>query len=93
MNKRSSHKRRSRRVNYWSKRVTKTSSALKLKSGLFKSRRPKYIAQQLKNAAPSYKSAMSMLNFYINRAGKNLDPETRAILNRAKIELKIKYKV
>jgi hypothetical protein len=80
------------RPRYWSARVTRTSDALDLEPGVFTGRTPGQIAQSLKRSAEAsqrrkgsaYQSAMSMLNFYINRAGKNL-PKTRlAVLNRAK---------
>jgi len=71
-------------VRKWSKKVTQTSNALDLEPDVFNFKDPKKIAQSLKKSADQsnrrkgtpYKSAMSMLNFYINRAGKNL-PEER----------------
>ena len=83
--------------NNWSGDVTKHSVALDLKDGVFTWGDPKRIAKSLKNSAEvstrkkartSYQSAMSMLNFYINRAGKNLPVERKVILEKAKIELK-----
>jgi len=83
---------------YWSAKVTKTSIALDLEEGVFTWDDPKKIAQSLKHSAEvstrkkaktPYQSAMSMLNFYINRAGKNLPPDRRKILERAKVELRI----
>jgi hypothetical protein len=81
----------------WSVKVTKTSIALDLEEGVFTWDDPVKIALSLKNSAeislrkkastPFY-SAMSMLNFYINRAGKNLPPKRKKILQRAKIELR-----
>lgn len=83
----------------WSKDVQETSAAQYLPEGLFK-KSPKDIAEGLKKAVkeryekqdldPSdeYKSAMSMLDFYINRAGKNLSDEDRKRLEKAKSELK-----
>src|SRR5436309_316503 len=77
---------------YWSGAVTRNSNALDLEPAVFKRRTPKEIAQSLKRSAEAstrrkgtpYQSAMSMLTFYINRAGKNL-PKTRLdVLNRAK---------
>ncbi|MEK6819365.1 MAG: DUF3175 domain-containing protein, partial [Nanoarchaeota archaeon] len=79
-----------------SKYVTRHSFALDLEEGVFTWNSPKRIAKSLKKSAEDslrrkgipYQSAMSMLNFYINRAGKNLKPERRNILEQAKIELK-----
>jgi hypothetical protein len=81
----------------WSEKVTKTSIALDLEEGVFTWDDPKKIALSLKESAENsirrkaktpYQSAMSMLNFYINRAGKRLPLERRKILEEAKIELK-----
>ncbi|MGB9763391.1 MAG: DUF3175 domain-containing protein [Minisyncoccia bacterium] len=80
----------------WSKDVTEHSFALELEEGVFTWNDPQKIARSLKKSAETslnrkgtpYQSAMSMLNFYINRAGKNLKPERRKILEQAKIELK-----
>ena len=85
-----------RRKKNWSKYVTRHSFALDLEEGVFTWDSPKRIAKSLKESAENsirrkgtpYQSAMSMLNFYINRAGKNLKPERRNILEQAKIELK-----
>jgi hypothetical protein len=80
----------------WSAKVTKHSDALDLERDVFKGKDPRKIALSLKRSAQRstrrkgtpYQSAMSMLNFYINRAGKNL-PETRKrTLERAKDELR-----
>ncbi|OGI68960.1 hypothetical protein A3A09_01925 [Candidatus Nomurabacteria bacterium RIFCSPLOWO2_01_FULL_42_20] len=81
---------------YWSGRVTKESNALDLEKGVFTWNDPRKIALSLKQSAEEssrrkanpYQSAMSMLNFYINRAGKNLLAERKRILEEAKIELK-----
>jgi len=81
---------------YWSGRVTKESNALDLEQGVFTFKSPRKIAFSLKRSAEeslrrksqSFQSAMSMLNFYINRAGKNLTLSRRKILNQAKIELR-----
>ena len=86
-------------VKRWSSGVTEKSSALHLEKGVFAKDNPKEIAKSLKKSADSsrqrksssYQSAMSMLNFYINRAGKNLSGERKEILNRAKSELKDIY--
>lgn len=80
----------------WSGEVTKQSIALDLEGGVFTWNDPKKIAQSLKKSAENstrrkaapFQSAMSMLNFYINRAGKNLKPERRKILKEAKGELR-----
>ena len=80
----------------WSQKVTETSYALDLERGIFDADDPKRIAASLKRSAEesarrkgtAYQSAMSMLNFYINRAGKNLSARRRAVLERAKVELR-----
>ncbi|MBU1046100.1 DUF3175 domain-containing protein [Patescibacteria group bacterium] len=81
---------------YWSERVTKQSNALDLEKGVFILEDPKKIALSLKMSAEmsdrrkagAFQSAMSMLNFYINRAGKNLAAERKEILEQAKGELR-----
>lgn len=81
---------------YWSDDVTKHSVALDLEEGVFTWADPKKIAASLKRSAENslrrkaepFQSAMSMLNFYINRAGKNLKPERKRILDQAKVELR-----
>jgi hypothetical protein len=81
---------------YWSSYVTKHSFALDLEKGIFSQKNPKRIAQSLKKSAEMspnrkgtpFQSAMSMLNFYINRAGKNLPAGQERILEKAKIELR-----
>jgi hypothetical protein len=83
----------------WSARVTRESDALDLKGGVFKLRDPKRIAASLKRSAERshrrksnpYRSALSMLTFYINRAGKNLPASRRKTLQRAKIELRKQF--
>ncbi len=83
----------------WSQRVTRESDALDLKRGVFTQRDPKRIAASLKHSAErssrrkagAYRSALSMLTFYINRAGKTLSQAQRARLNRAKVELKRQF--
>lgn len=80
----------------WSNKVTQESRALILEEGVFTWKNPKKIAASLKKSADdskhkkgtSFQSAMSMLNFYINRAGKNLDPKQKIVLEKAKIELR-----
>ncbi len=87
------HSRQSRK---WSAHVTKTSDALDLKKGVFTSQSPDKIARSLERSAEksdrkkagSYQSAMSMLNFYINRAGKNLSASKKKVLTKAKDKLK-----
>ena len=84
----------------WSGKVTKESNALDLEPGIFTWKDPKEIALSLKQSAERstrrkttpFRSAMSMLNFYINRAGKNLPPEQKEILKQAKEELRQLYK-
>lgn len=83
----------------WSQKVTQKSNALDLEEGVFTWSDPKKIAQSLRDSAEAstrrkaapYRSAMSMLVFYINRAGKNLDAEQRAVLEQAKHELRLLY--
>jgi len=85
-----------RPVKKWSKHVTQTSDALDLKHDVFKQDSPKAIARSLKRSAEQshrrksdpYRSAMSMLVFYINRAGKNLPATRRKKLEVAKGELR-----
>jgi uncharacterized protein DUF3175 len=80
----------------WSQRVTRTSNALDLEAKVFELRNPAAVAASLKRSAlrsrrrkaPAYQSAMSMLNFYINRAGKGLSPSQKRVLERAKRELR-----
>ncbi len=80
----------------WSQRVTKESDALDLRPGVFKLTSAKKIAASLKRSAErssrrktgAYRSALSMLTFYINRAGKTLPKTQRTRLERAKVELK-----
>jgi uncharacterized protein DUF3175 len=80
----------------WSKRVTQTSNAMDLEGGIFKQSSARSIALSLKRSAERsrrrksapFRSAMSMLNLYINRAGANLSPARRRVLERAKVELR-----
>ena len=84
----------------WSHDVTRRSNALDLEPGVFTWTDPHRIALSLQRSAEKsarrkaapYRSAMSMLTFYINRAGKNLPPEQRAVLEQAKTELRRLYK-
>ena len=83
----------------WSQRVTKESNALDLEEGVFALDDPREIARSLKRSAersrrrkaPPFRSAMSMLVFYINRAGGGLSKSRRAKLERAKDELRALY--
>jgi uncharacterized protein DUF3175 len=80
----------------WSAGVTQHSDALDLQAGVFRLKEPKSIARSLKRSAEHstrrkatpYRSALSMLVFYINRAGKNLPTARRKALERAKVELR-----
>ncbi len=80
---------------YWSARVTQTSNAMDLEAGVF-TMSPKEIAKSLKRSVMAsdrtkgtkFQSAMSMLNFYINRAGKNLKAADKMRLEKAKVELR-----
>jgi len=83
----------------WSAKVTRESHALMLEEGVFTWKDPRRIARSLQKSAEEstqrkaspFQSAMSMLNFYINRAGKNLDPAQRQVLEQAKQELRRLY--
>lgn len=83
----------------WSQRVTLESNALDLEAGVFSKTSPKDIARSLQKSAErsrrrktdAFRSAMSMLVFYINRAGKNLSASRLKTLNRAKDELRVLY--
>jgi hypothetical protein len=84
---------------YWSGRVTRESDALDLEGGVFTWKDPRRIAASLKRSAEEshrrkadpYRSALSMLVFYINRAGKNLPATRRRTLERAKTELRRQF--
>jgi Protein of unknown function (DUF3175) len=84
----------------WSARVTRESTALELEPGVFSLDDPRAIARSLKRSAerstrrkaPPLRSAMSMLVFYINRAGKNLSKRRRAKLEAAKLELRALFR-
>jgi hypothetical protein len=83
----------------WAQDVTEHSDALDLEDGVFTWKDPKRIARSLRDSAEAsgrrksspYRSAMSMLTFYVNRAGKDLDAEQREVLERAKDELRALY--
>jgi len=84
----------------WSKRVMETSNALDLEESVFKKESPREIAKSLKRSAEGskrrksepFRSAMSMLTFYLNRAGKNLPQERKETLEKAKDELRDLYR-
>ncbi|HLJ19466.1 MAG TPA: DUF3175 domain-containing protein [Stellaceae bacterium] len=99
--RRSKPTQRSKRVKrkpgrHWSGAVTRNSDALDLESSVFSRRSPRQVALSLQRSAERsrrrkgtpYQSAMSMLNFYINRAGKNLPASKKRVLARAKDELR-----
>jgi len=83
----------------WSQHVTETSNALALEPGVFRLKDPREVAMSLRRSAesstnrkaPPFLSAMSMLVFYVNRAGKSLGPADREVLERAKDELRALY--
>jgi len=93
------NQRRGKAAHYWSGRVTRESHALELEPGVFSGKDPKRIAASLKRSAEQsrwrkaepYRSALSMLVFYINRAGRNLPAGRRRILEQAKIELRKQF--
>jgi hypothetical protein len=80
----------------WSASVMARSDAMDLETGVFKSRSARQVALSLKRSVESshrrkstpFRSAMSMLNFEINRGGKNLSAERLRVLNAAKVELR-----
>jgi hypothetical protein len=84
------------RARRWSQKVTRTSDALDLEPNVFTFDDPAAIARSLKRSAERstrrksdpYRSAMSMLTFYVNRAGKNLPARRRRVLFEAKDELR-----
>jgi hypothetical protein len=92
-------KTRKRQGRRWSRRVTEDSDALTLEKGVFTKPSARAIARSLKRSADrsrrrksnAYRSAMSMLTFYINRAGKDLPASRRDRLERAKDELRALY--
>lgn len=89
-----------KRIKNWSDYVTRHSFALDLEEGVFTFKNPRQVALSLKQSAEMsmrrkgtlFQSAMSMLNFYINRAGKNLNPKQKKILEQAKTELRLLFK-
>lgn len=88
-----------RKVSRWSQRVTEESNALDLEPGVFTLDEPKEIAASLRRSAlrsrrrksSPFRSALSMLTFYINRAGRNLPAARRRTLERAKDELRLLF--
>lgn len=92
----SSHTKRGKK---WSGKVTRESHALALDEGVFTWEDPGCIARSLKHSAETsterksdpYRSAMSMLTFFLNRAGKNLPDERKKVLNEAKDELRKQF--
>ena len=84
---------------YWSHHVMETSNALDLEPGVFTLRTPRRVALSLKRSAERshrrksdpYRSALSMLTFHINRAGKNLPAARKAVLEKAKDELRAAF--
>jgi hypothetical protein len=90
---------RGKAASRWSGRVTRESDALDLEEGVFTWKDPRRIARSLKRSAERsrrrkagpFRSAMSMLTFYINRAGSQLTAERRQILEQAKAELRRLY--
>jgi hypothetical protein len=87
------------KTNRWSQQVTETSDALDLEAGVFTLDDPREIALSLKRSADRserrktdpFRSAMSMLTFYINRAGRSLPRGQLAVLEQAKDELRALY--
>ncbi|HEX4159056.1 MAG TPA: DUF3175 domain-containing protein [Rhizomicrobium sp.] len=83
----------------WSARVTRESDALDLKGGVFTLKDPRKIAASLKRSAEHstrrkaepYRSALSMLTFYINRGGKNLPASRKRVLEQTKVELRRQF--
>lgn len=90
---------RQRNGDRWSARLTTHSNALDLEPGVFTWSDPHRIAASLKRSAEQsrrrkttpFQSAMSMLTFYINRAGRSLSAEQRRVLERAKVELRREF--
>lgn len=89
-----------KRPRRWSQKVTESSNALDLEPGVFSWKNPKRIARSLSRSAEAsrrrksspFRSAMSMLVFYINRAGTGLDENQRQVLESAKDELRKLYR-
>jgi hypothetical protein len=94
--KKKASKRKAAPARRWSRRVTEESDALDLKKGVFTWKDPRRIARSLKRSAEAshrrksgpYRSAMSMLTFYINRGGKDLPAGQKKVLEQAKDALR-----
>jgi hypothetical protein len=92
-------RRKTAKTRKWSGKVTRDSDALDLKKGVFTLSDPRKVALSLKRSAEHshrrkaspYRSAMSMLTFYINRGGKDLPARRRKVLEKAKAELRSLY--
>ena len=92
-------RKRKKTAKKWSRRVTEHSNALDLEQGVFTKSSAKAIAKSLKRSAvasrrrksDAFRSAMSMLNFHINRGGKGLTAERHRVLDRAKDELRAEF--
>ena len=92
-------KKKAQNRNRWSQNVTQNSNALDLEEGVFTWKDPRRIAQSLKESAEKskrrkvapFRSAMSMLTFYINRAGSQLSVSQKKRLEQAKEELRLLY--
>ena len=86
-------------IRKWSAKVTKQSDAMDLEKDIFKSNDPEKIARSIKHSSESsarrktnpYRSGVSMISFYENRAGKNLSAEKKKILQCAKRDLKRQF--
>src|SRR5262245_40237380 len=99
MTKRRTKSKRSKRGRRWSARVTRESDALTLEKGVFTRSSPDKIARSLKRSADrsrrrksnAYRSAMSMLTFFINRAGTGLSATRKKKLQKAKGKLRALY--
>jgi hypothetical protein len=97
--RKASRRRTAKTTRRWSARVTQRSDALDLEAKVFKSHDPHRIALSLKRSAEHsrrrkgtpYQSAMSMLTFYINRAGRTLPARDRRLLERAKGKLRVVF--
>lgn len=97
--RRKSSSKSTRKSRRWSQRVTETSDAMTLEEGVFKKPNPRAIALSVKRSAERshrrkaapYRSAMSMLTFYVNRAGKGLPASEKNKLDKAKDELRALY--
>jgi len=89
-------RRKAKSARKWSAEVMKRSDALDLESGVFKKKSARQVALSLKRSAQvsrrrkssPFRSAMSMLNFAINRAGRGLPAQRRRVLDQAKVELR-----